>query len=162
MDLARTGLLLTVVALWMAPVMAQTRQPKCLHGETETDLQAQRRLEALDAADVIIGIIDRRPRGTGYPSSWEAVGELPGVAAYRGIAGARGDLVRKIQWGSDEPLPGWRVHYVGAPGGYAFSLTDIRDPCQLTFASNDTGVVVEGRPADRRGQVRVIPLDSTH
>ena len=76
-------------------------------------------------------------------------------------AGPRGDLARKIQWGAEQPLPGWEIHYIAAQDGYAFSLTDVRDPCSLTFASNDTGMLIQGRPADR-GPVRVIPLDSTH
>jgi hypothetical protein len=78
------------------------------------------------------------------------------------MAGTWGDLVRKIDWDTDQPLPGWRIHYVAAQDGYAFSLSDLRDPCQFTFASNDTATVIQGRLADRRGQVRVIPLDSTH
>ena len=160
MGLSRLGLLLVLVGLSMAPAMAQTRGPRCLHGENETEVQAQRRLEALDAADLINRLIDRRPRESVYPT-WEALGKSPMVASYRGIAGPRGDLVRKIEWGAEQPLPGWRIHYVAAMDGYAFSLTDLRDPCTLTFASNDTGTVIEGRPADRSGRVRVIPLDST-
>jgi len=77
------------------------------------------------------------------------------------MAGPRGDLARKIQWGAEQPLPGWQIHYVAAQDGYAFSLTDLRDPCSLTFASNDTGMLIQGRPADRSGPARVIPLDST-
>ena len=73
------------------------------------------------------------------------------------MAGRRGDLVRKMDWGTEQPLPGWSIHYVAAQDGYAFSLSDTRDPCQLTFASNDGGVIVEGRPADRRGQVAYDP-----
>jgi hypothetical protein len=161
MGVSRLGLLLALVGFSMVPAMAQTRGPRCLHGENETDVQAQRRLEALDAADLINRLIERRPRNSEYPT-WEALGKSPMVASYRGMAGTRGDLVRKIQWGTDQPLPGWRMHYVAAQEGYAFSLTDLRDPCGLTFASNDTAMIIEGRPADRRGPVRVIPLDSTH
>lgn len=158
---SRLGLLFALFVLSMVPVLAQTRAPRCLHGENETEVQLQRRTEALDAADLINRLIDRRPRNSEYPT-WEELAKSQMVASYRGIAGARGDLVRKIQWGADQPLPGWRIHYVAAEDGYAFSLTDMRDPCQLTFASNDMGTVIEGRPADRRGQPRTIPLDSTH
>jgi len=161
MVVLRLGLLMALVGVSMGPAVAQTRAPRCLHGENETDVQAERRLEALDTADVINRLIDRRPRESAYPT-WEALGKSPMVASYRGMAGARGDLVRKIEWGAEQPLPGWRIHYVAAPDGYAFSLTDLRDPCELTFASNDTGMVIEGRPADRSGRIRVIPLDSTH
>jgi hypothetical protein len=158
---SRLGFLLALIGLSMVPAMAQTRVPRCLHGDTETEVQLQRRIEALDAADLINRLIDRRPRGSAYPT-WEALGNSQMVNSYRGMAGKRGDLVRKIEWGTDQPLPGWRIHYVAAQNGYAFSLSDLRDPCELTFASNDTGMVIEGRPADRSGQVRVIPLDSTH
>jgi len=160
MAVSRLGLLLAVVGLSMVPAMAQTRAPRCLHGENETEVQLQRRIEALDAADLINRLIDRRPRGSAYPT-WEALGKSQMVNSYRGMAGKRGDLVRKIEWGTDQPLPGWGIHYVAAEDGYAFSLADLRDPCTLTFASNDTGTVIEGRPADRSGQIRVIPLDST-
>jgi len=158
---SRLGLLLACIGLSMVPALAQSRAPRCLHGENETDVQLQRRTEALDAADLINRLIDRRPRGSAYPT-WEALGKSQMVNSYRGMAGKRGDLVRKIDWGTDQPLPGWRIHYVAAGDGYAFSLSDLRDPCEFAFASNDTGTVIEGRPADRSGQVRVIPLDSTH
>jgi hypothetical protein len=161
MGLSRLGLLLALVGLSAVPAMAQTRGPRCLHAEGETEAQGQRRVEALNAADLINRMIDRRPRNSAYPT-WEEFEKSPMVASYLGMAGPRGDLARKIQWGADQPLPGWQIHYVAAQDGYAFSLTDMRDPCQLTFASNDIGTVIEGRPADRRGQLRTIPLDSTH
>jgi hypothetical protein len=161
MRLSRIGLLVAIVGLWMVPAAAQTRGPRCLHGESETDVQAQRRNEALDAADLINRALDRRPRDSPYPT-WEALAKSAIINSYRGIAGRRGDLARKMAWGSDEPLPGWRIHYVAAQTGYAFSLTDMRDPCQFTLATDDTQVIIQGRPADWRGRVGVIPLDSTH
>ena len=162
MGVPRIGLLTAAIGLWVSSAPAQTIPPaRCLHGPNETQVQSGRRLEALDAADLINRVIDRRPRQSGYPS-WGELAKSPAVSSLRGIAGNRGDLARKMNWGDDEPLPGWRIHYVAAQDGYAFSLTDDRDPCQLTFASNDSGVVIEGRPADYRGRVRTIPLDSTH
>lgn len=162
MALVRIGLLAIVLGAWLGPASAQTIQaPRCLHGERETQPQVQRRLEALDAADLINRVLDRMPPDPGFPT-WEALATSPAVTTLRGVAGARGDVARKMEWGSDEPLPGWRIHYVAASDAYSFSLLDSRDPCQLTFASNDSGVVIEGRPADRRGRVRVVPLDSTH
>jgi hypothetical protein len=156
------GLLMAAIGLWVSSAAAQTLQaPRCLHGQNETQAQAQRRNEALDAADLINRAIDRRPRESAYPS-WEELAKSSMVSSLRSFAGIRGDLARKMTWGEDEPLPGWRIHYVAAQDGYAFSLTDIRDPCQLTFTSNDTAVIIEGRPADYRGRVRVIPLDSSH
>jgi hypothetical protein len=162
MDLPRIGLLTAALGLWVSSAPAQTIQPaRCLHGPNETQMQAQRRYDALDAADLINRAIDRRPRASAYPR-WDELAKSPAVSSFRAIAGARGDLARKMEWGADEPLPGWSIHYVAAQDGYAFSLTDVRDPCQLTFASNDSAVIIEGRPADYRGRVRTIPLDSTH
>lgn len=161
MALSRLGLALALMSLSVVPGFAQTRAPKCLHGAGESDVQRQRRLEALDTVDLMVRILDRHPRDTGYPE-WEALGESAMVNSYRGMAGKRGDLVRKIRWGTDEPLPGWSIHYMAEQDDYAFSLTDLRDPCGLTFAANDSGMLIEGTPADRRGQVAIIPLDSSH
>ena len=160
MNVLRVGLVLIALSLRSVPSSAQTRQQRCLHGEGETRVQAQRREEALDGADVINRILDRGRRDTAYPT-WAELAKSPRIASYRGIAGRLGDLVRKMEWGTDQPLPGWRIHYVATQDAYAFSLTDMRDPCQLTVASNDTGAVIEGRPADLRGLPRVVPLDSS-
>jgi hypothetical protein len=160
MSLSRISLVSIAVALWIAPSSAQPRLSRCLHGETETPMQAQRREEALDGADLINRMLERHRPGAAYPT-WEALAKAPAVTSLRGLAGVRGDLARKMEWGADEPLPGWRIHYVSASHGYAFSLTDSRDPCQLTLTSNDSGIVFEGRPVDRRSRVRVIPLDSS-
>ena len=161
MRVSRASLVLIAAGLWIAPLSAQTTQPsRCLHGENETMVQQQRRDDATDAADLINRILDRQRRDAAYPT-WEMLAKLPAIASLRGIAGQRGDLARKMQWGTEQPLPGWRIHYVAAQDAYAFSLTDIRDPCQLTLTSNDTGLIIEGRPADLRGRVRVVPLDSS-
>jgi hypothetical protein len=160
MNPLRISVLLVVAALWTSSASAQLI-PRCLHGQSETQVQAQRRNEALDAADLINRMLARRPRGGAYPT-WDALATSEAVSSIRSIAGRRGDLARKMLWGTDQPLPGWGIHYVAAQDGYAFSLTDMRDPCQLTVASNDTDVVIQGLPADRRGQPRTIPLDSTH
>jgi hypothetical protein len=69
-----------------------------LHGENETEVQAQRRIEALDATDLINRLIDRRPRKQRL-SDLGALGKSPMVNSYRGMAGKRGDLVRKIRVG---------------------------------------------------------------
>jgi hypothetical protein len=163
MGQSRIGLALVAAGLWIAPAFAQTIQvpPRCLHGDNETQVQAARRGDALEAADLINRALDRHPRDSAYPS-WEALAMSQAVSTFRGFAGQRGNLARKMEWGRDEPLPGWRIHYVAGQEAYAFSLSDLRDPCQFTVSSNDTGVIIEGRRADWRRQVRVIPLDSTH
>jgi hypothetical protein len=159
MGLSRMSLLLIAVGLWSTPSSAQVG-PRCLHGEAETQVQQQRREDAVDGADLINRILDRNPRATAYPT-WAALAKSPVVAAYRSMPGRRGDLARRMQWGADQPLPGWQIHYVAAEDAYAVSLTDTRDPCQHTVATNDTGLVIEGRPANLRGQPRVVPLDSS-
>jgi hypothetical protein len=159
MRVSRTSLLMIAVVLWSIPSAAQLA-PRCLHGESETRVQQQRREDAVDGADLINQILARNRRDEAYPT-WDALAKSPQVAAYRGRSGRFGDLARRIEWGTDQPLPGWSVHYVAGEDAYALSLTDTRDPCQLTVATNDTGLVIEGRPAALRGQMRVIPLDSS-
>lgn len=160
MGLFRAGLALIAVSLWVVPSAAQPLLSRCLHGQNESPAQSQRREEALDAMDLINRVLERNPKGAAFPT-WEALAKSATVASFREMSGRRGDLARKMAWGTDQPLFGWRIHYVAARDGYAFSLTDIRDVCQFTFASNDTGVVIEGRPANDGRPPRVIPLDSS-
>lgn len=159
MSRSRIGLLMIAVGLWSAPSSAQIG-PRCLHGQGETQIQQQRREDAVDGADLINRILNRRPRGTAFPA-WEELAKSPAVAQFRTLPGRPGDLARRMQWGGDQLLPGWRIHYVAAEDAYALSLTDLRDPCQFTVATNDTGLVIEGRPANLRGEMRTIPLDSS-
>ena len=162
MRVVRISLVLIATGLWTAPSSAQIgAAPRCLHSSGESRIQQQRREEAIDAADMINRALMRMRRDTGYPT-WEALAKSPWIASLLAMSGPVGDLARKMQWGTDQPLPGWSLHYVAAQDAYAFSLTDMRDPCQLTLATNNTGVVIEGRPADSRGQLRVVPLDSSH
>ena len=155
----RSGLIVIAVVLWSVPAFAQVGQ-RCLHGDNETRMQQQRREDAIDTADLINLILERIHRDSAYPT-WEALAKSPLVASALGASGRTGDLARRIQWGAEQPLPGWLIHYVVGEETYAFSLTDIRDPCQLTISTNDTRLVIEGRPANVRGQMRVIPLDSS-
>jgi hypothetical protein len=161
MSVSRIVRLFVVVAFAAGPASAQVpRAPQCLHEESESAFQAQRREEALAGADLINRVLARKSVGAAYPA-WDAVAKWAPLAEFRGISGKQGDLARKMAWGTDEPLPGWRIHYVAAPTAYAFSLADARDPCRLTFSSDETGVVVEGRPASTRSPFRVVPLDSS-
>jgi hypothetical protein len=160
MGLFRAGLVLLAVSLSAVPSSAQGVLPRCLHGQNETATQAERREEALDAMDLINRVLERHPKNAAFPT-WEALAKSPAVASFRGMSGKRGELARKMTWGTDQPLPGWRIHYVAAQDAYAFSLTDMRDSCQFTYSSNDTGVVIEGRPANGSRRPRVVPLDSS-
>lgn len=158
MRLLRISPVLAVAVLWSAPSSAQLARP-CLHGSNETPTQAERREEATDAADLINRVLGRKPLGSSYPS-WEQLENWAGLSSYRGMRGPLGDLARKMTWGANQPLPGWQIHYVAENDAYAFSLTDVRDPCRLTLASNDRGIVIEGQPTMPRTP-RVVPLDSS-
>jgi hypothetical protein len=69
-----------------------------------------------------------------------------------------GDVARRMQWGSEEPLPGWEIHHVTRDSAYAFSLTDTRDSCGFTYYSNDTGTVIEGHPVRGAGRGGIVPI----
>jgi hypothetical protein len=162
MSVFRVVGLFAIVAIAAVPASAQIpRAPQCLHEEFETALQAQRREDALTGADLINRVLGRKSAGTAYPAAWDAIAKWPSLSDFRGMSGRQGDLARKIAWGSEEPLPGWHIHYVAAPTAYAFSLADMRDPCRLTFSSDESGVVVEGRPTSTRPPFRIVPLDSS-
>jgi hypothetical protein len=157
----RPTLALTFVlgfVVYAAPAAAQAREA-CLHsGALEAPAEARRRDDALAAARMINTLAASRlsNRSTGY-LTWEQIADSPQLASLRGAGGPAGELARKIQWGTDEPLPGWAIHYIASDNGYAFSLTDTRDPCLFTYSSNDRGVVVEGQPVTRRGP-GIVPL----
>jgi len=159
MNLSRVSLIVLAVGFWSAPAVAQVRQA-CLHTGRETPVEAQRRQEAAEAADLINRLLGRLPNAKGPYPTWEDLAESRALPGYQSRSGATGDLARKMRWGTDEPLPGWRIHYVAGRNAYAFSLTDVRDPCKLTYSSNDTGVVIEGRPITNRS-FRIVPLDSS-
>jgi hypothetical protein len=129
-----------------APALAQCR------------VDPQRREEAL----IAVRLIDRalmRVGGTRmapYPS-WEELANSPAIAVMRGSGGPLGEVARKMIWGADEPLPGWRIHYVTSGDAYALSLTDTLEGCGFTYHSNDTGVITEGLPITRRGP-GIVPI----
>jgi hypothetical protein len=133
---------------------------RCLHGASESVVQAQRREEARDAAHLINRVLRRNPTSRAPYPSWEDLANSPVLDSYRSMGGRLGDLARKIEWGTDDPLPGWRIHYVSEKDEYAFSLTDIRDPCRFTYSSNDTGTVIEGSPVGPNN-FGIVPLDSS-
>jgi hypothetical protein len=156
----RMALLLLTALTWPAAASAQDQAQAraCLHSGFELRAERVRRDEALAAMRLINSLAANRVPGQARTYlSWDEIGRSEALASLRGTGGAMGDLARKIQWGSDEPLPGWRLHYVAATDGYAFSLTDVRDACGFTYSSNDTGAIVEGEVITNRG-VRIIPI----
>ena len=154
----RLSCLLLGVVLYAGPAAAQATEA-CLHAGLESAAEARRREEALGAARMINNLAGSRlPNRPPTYLTWQQIGDSPQLASLRGMGGPAGDLARKIRWGTDEPLPGWSIHYVVSEQGYAFSLTDTRDPCLFTYASNDRGVIVEGQPITRRG-AGIVPLE---
>jgi hypothetical protein len=152
MGVWRTALVVMVALAWATPALAQARP--CLHSAMESPDEARRREEALQAVRLINSMLTQQrqlgQRPATYPT-WEELAQSDRLAFQRGMGGATGELTRKMRWGSSEPLPGWRIHYVAAADSYAFSLTDVTDPCGYTYSTNTTGVITEGQAVTRRG-----------
>ena len=108
----------------------------CLHMGLENPAEVRRREDALAAARLINMAMERSARCP-ISNRLSIVGRA-GRSRQRlrrcgGWAVRMGDLARRMQWGSEEPLPGWEIHHVTREGAYAFSLTDTRDPCGFTY-----------------------------
>ncbi len=105
-----------------------------------------------------MGLSARLPTQPTRYQTWEQLAASTAIATLRGMGGRSGELARTIQWGTSEPLPGWRIRHVAAEDAYAFSLTDTRDPCGFTYYSDETGTIVEGHPTDLGRGGRLVPL----
>jgi hypothetical protein len=88
-----------------------------------------------------------------FMPTWEALATSPAVNQLINTPGARGDLARQIQWGADEPLPGWGISYVTSRVDVRYALTDLRDPCAFTYSSMDPAVIPR--------TMRIVPLDQS-
>jgi hypothetical protein len=127
----------------------QTPPPACLHGPVETVDQRARRLEASRAAAAIEAFNFRpvtygrrqtysgeplRPLGppervaTPVPEWWWAANDVA-----RDYAGPLRDTIRRMAWGSTEPVPGWRIAWRIEDGWYRFTLIDTLDPCGFSI-----------------------------
>jgi hypothetical protein len=120
------------------------RDPRieCLHGPNETEPESQRRLEAFNAMHLIYSVLEQvptYPTGRGYPD-WQTLARTSAVAALKKTPGPVGELASRMQWGSAEPLPGWRIRY-SAGISVEYALTDITDSCGFTLSSNDPKVI---------------------
>lgn len=113
---------------------------ECLHGVNETDAERLRRQDALNAMRLIYGVLEQvPPKGRGFPD-WQTLSGSNLVAALKKAPGPAGELANKIQWGSPEPLPGWRLTYVSGIS-VTYALRDTTDPCGYTLSSNDPHVI---------------------
>jgi hypothetical protein len=130
----------------------------CLHESLETARERERREEALAmvrltgrVVEMARGFPGRQPADPGYPN-WAQLGEA-GARLGRMDGGALGRLARTVQWGSLEPLPGWRAHYVADVSGYSLTITDARDACGWTYFADDRGVIGQGYPLEALGGI---------
>ena len=156
-----------LVATCLAVVALLSVLPREAAGQQCTTVNASsaRRAEALRAARLILSAVDslrpqaapRRIEREPYPA-WPAVGRAPIIAAWRGDGGTNGDLVRKIRWGDEEPLPGWRMHWVADASGFAFTLSDMRDACGFSYSADERGTILQGIDVDAR--VRTRPVET--
>jgi len=122
----------------------------CLHGANETAAERERRLEALDAARMIYALLARVPTRLHRYPEWVALGRSDAVAALKKAGGRTGELANKLQWGTNEPLPGWGIAYETGAGFVRFAFVDITDACRFTYSSEDPGLMP--------GASRIIPL----
>lgn len=124
------------------PQAPRDTRAECLHGPNETEPERERRLEAFNAMHLIYSVLEKvptHPTGRGYPD-WQTLARTSAVAALKKRGGTTGELANKIQWGTAEPLPGWRIRYLyGMSVEYA--LTDVTDECRFTLSSNDPRVI---------------------
>jgi hypothetical protein len=121
----------------------------CLHGEGEAPAEAGRRQAALETMRLIDYVLSTPPLPR--DRSWEALSRSSVVAELRSTIGPAGDLARRIQWGSPEPLPGWGLAYVVSGAAVRYAMTDLTDRCAFTYSSADPDVIP-------RGRARIVPL----
>lgn len=129
-----------------SPLFAQSvttdPAPSCLHGNSETAVERQRREEALAAMRLIDGILWTPPILRQESPRWEEVSESAAVTRLR-AQGHKGAL--RIRWGTGEPLPGWGLAWVTGRTGSRFALIDLHDPCAFTYSSANPDVLPRGR-----------------
>jgi hypothetical protein len=136
-----------------APGGVAPQVERCLHDRFESAAEKARREEAIAAMRMIDYVLVgfRLPR----PMQWRDVARDQRVDALRGRPDAVGDLARKILWGFDEPLPGWRITWAWTGIRAVYSLTDQRDPCAFKLSSHDPDVI-----PGAVGEPKIVPLDT--
>src|SRR3989442_9277429 len=90
------------------------QKPACLHQEgSEAQAERARREEALQATRLINTVTAQNQRfGSKRYLAWPEIADSGALATLRSDGGPMGQLVRKIRWGTPEPLPGWNMHFV--------------------------------------------------
>jgi len=89
---------------------------------------------------------------------WDVLGGSTTIAMWKTDGGPSGELARKVRWGSSEPLPAWRIHWLNDDDQYAFTLTDMCDANGFAYVSDERGTVLQARDAERAAVIR--PVES--
>jgi hypothetical protein len=123
----------------------------------EEALRAVRMFNSAAAAERGALVVPSVPRGGAYPT-WEQVGSAGIIGTWKTDGGPMGDLARRIRWGAEQPLPGWRMHWIAGADGYAFTLSDTRDRCGFSYWSDERGAILQGVLAE--GTQRLVPVET--
>lgn len=127
-----------------APPPGQVAPPveKCLHNTLEESPAERERRNAAMAAMRMIDWVRLQGGATGLRRSyWTVMANTDAVQRLKRMDGRVGELARRMAWGDDEPLPGWRIQFLDSWIAPAYSLTDTRDPCKLVYRSTDQEVL---------------------
>lgn len=123
---------------------------RCLHGDSETTEQRERRQDALAAMRLFDRVIRTFGGARTQSPSWE---EVSSASLVRRLVSQGDALAMRIRWGTSEPLPGWGIAWVTSRTRSRFALTDLRDACAFTYSSEDPDVIprsgtqlLSGRP----------------
>ena len=158
------GLGIVLFGLLSLPAGAQRRsQPLAC---TVLGPSTLRRDEALKATKMIVAAV-RAQRSPRLPSSpprgavptWQSLGNSPAIATWKTDGGPMGELARKIRWGSEEPLPGWRMHWISTADAYAFTLTDVRDTCAYSYSADERELITRGIATEP--PFALVPVDTS-
>jgi hypothetical protein len=112
---------------------------------------AQSRRDAFEAVRQINNAAQSFHRYQKVYPTWQELGATnPGKVPGSGVI---------VAWGAEEPVAGWRIHYISDEQSYVFTLTGTNDVCGAVFVSDDTARVIAGH--DTGYHAGVVPL-STH
>lgn len=137
----RSALPLAVLILSFTPALAVAQS--CLHDNSESPAERDRRREALTA----VRIINTTEAILKMSGRYGPLEELSlSIAPMRSDGGPMGTVARKLNFSGPELLPGWRVQLVAIEQAYAISLRDTRDPCGFGYVSDQNGVIYTSYP----------------
>jgi hypothetical protein len=116
-------------------------------------------INAAESAQHDSPLVPRTPGRKPQPYlGWDAIGASTTIAMWKTDGGPSGDLARNVRWGADEPLPGWRMHWMSDADHYAFTLTDMCDATGFAYVSDERGRVLQARDTEPAAVLR--PVES--